>query len=77
MKEVLARGGKVLLITDKLGINAIDDKNIQTLVLPNISEFVQPILFSLPIQLLAYYVAVFKKTDVDQPRNLAKSVTVE
>ena len=55
----------------------IDDKNIQTLVLPNISEFVQPILFSLPIQLLAYYAAVFKKTDVDQPRNLAKSVTVE
>ena len=77
MKEVLARGGKVLLITDKLGINAIDDKNIQTLVLPNVSEFVQPILFSLPIQLLAYYTAVLKKTDVDQPRNLAKSVTVE
>ena len=77
MKEVLARGGKVILITDQLGINAIDDKNIQTLVLPNISEFVQPILFSLPIQLLAYYAAVFKKTDVDQPRNLAKSVTVE
>ena len=77
MKEVLARGGKVLLITDKLGINVIDDKNIQTLVLPNVSEFVQPILFSLPIQLLAYYAAVFKKTDVDQPRNLAKSVTVE
>ena len=51
MKEVLARGGKVLLITDKLGINAIDDKNIQTLVLPNVPEFVQPILFSLPIQL--------------------------
>ena len=56
---------------------SIDDKNIQTLVLPNVSEFVQPIIFSLPIQLLAYYTAVFKKTDVDQPRNLAKSVTVE
>ena len=77
MKEVLARGGKVLLITDKLGINAIDDKKIQTLVLPNVYEFVQPIVFSLPIQLLAYYTAVCKKTDVDQPRNLAKSVTVE
>ena len=77
MMEVQARGGKVLLITDKLGINVIDDKNIQTLVLPNVPEFVQPIIFSIPIQLLAYYAAVFKKTDIDQPRNLAKSVTVE
>ena len=77
MKEVLARGGKVLLITDNLGINSIDDKSIKTLVLPNVHQFVQPIIFSLPIQLLAYYSAVFKKTDVDQPRNLAKSVTVE
>ena len=77
MKEVQARGGRVLLITDKIGINAIDDKNIQTLVLPNVAEFVQPIIFSIPIQLLAYYTAVLKKTDIDQPRNLAKSVTVE
>jgi glucosamine--fructose-6-phosphate aminotransferase (isomerizing) len=77
MKEVLARGGKVLLITDNLGINSIDDKSIKTLVLPDVNQFVQPIIFSLPIQLLAYYSAVFKKTDVDQPRNLAKSVTVE
>jgi len=77
MKEVLARGGKVLLITDNLGINAIDDKSIKTLVLPDVHQFVQPIIFSLPIQLLAYYTAVLKKTDVDQPRNLAKSVTVE
>ena len=77
MKEVLARGGKVLLITDNLGINSIDDKSIKTLVLPDVHQFVQPIIFSLPIQLLAYYSAVFKKTDVDQPRNLAKSVTVE
>jgi len=77
MKEVLARGGKVLLITDNLGINAIDDKSIKTLVLPDVHQFVQPIIFSLPIQLLASYTAVLKKTDVDQPRNLAKSVTVE
>ena len=77
MKEVLARGGKVLLISDNLGINSIDDKSIKTLVLPDVHQFVQPIIFSLPIQLLAYYSAVLKKTDVDQPRNLAKSVTVE
>ena len=77
MKEVLARGGRVLLITDNRGINSIDDKSINTLVLPDVHQFVQPIIFSLPIQLLAYYTAVFKKTDVDQPRNLAKSVTVE
>ena len=76
MKEVLARGGKVLLITDNLGINSIDDKSIKTLVLPDVHQFVQPIIFSLPIQLLAYYSAVFKKTDVDQPRNLAKSVVL-
>ena len=73
----MARGGKVLLITDNLGINSIDDKSIKTLILPDVHQFVQPIIFSLPIQLLAYYSAVFKKTDVDQPRNLAKSVTVE
>ena len=76
MKEVLARGGKVLLITDSIGIDLIDDKSIKSLVLPSVHQFVQPILFSLPIQ-LAYYTAVLKGTDVDQPRNLAKSVTVE
>ena len=77
MKEVLARGGKVILITDKSGYKYIDDKNLKYLILPDVDEFVQPIIFSIPIQMLAYYTAVLIGTDVDQPRNLAKSVTVE
>ena len=77
MKEVIARGGKILLITDSVGSDLIDEKKVKKLVLPVVNEFVQPIIFTLPIQLLAYFAAVFKGTDVDQPRNLAKSVTVE
>ena len=77
MQEILARGGKVILITDQKGDNEIDEKNFKKIVINNVSEFVQPIIFSLPAQLLAYFVAVLKGTDVDQPRNLAKSVTVE
>ncbi len=77
MKEVLARGGKVILITDANGQKSVDDKNIMKIIIPVVDEFVQPILIALPIQLLAYYTAVLKGTDVDQPRNLAKSVTVE
>ncbi len=77
MQEILARGGKVILITDKKGEKALDDKTLKKIVINNLQEFIQPIIFSLPVQLLAYYVAVLKGTDVDQPRNLAKSVTVE
>lgn len=77
MKEVLARGGKVILITDANGQKSIDDENVKKIIIPVVDEFVQPILITLPIQLLAYYTAVLKGTDVDQPRNLAKSVTVE
>ncbi len=77
MQEILARGGKVILITDKKGESEIDQENFKKIVINNVSEFVQPIIFSLPAQLLAYFVAVLKGTDVDQPRNLAKSVTVE
>ncbi len=77
MEEILARGGKVILITDKNGSKEIENKTLQKIVINNLHEFVQPIIFSLPVQLLAYYVAVQKGTDVDQPRNLAKSVTVE
>ncbi len=77
MQEILARGGKVILITDKKGDKEVDDKNLKRIVVNNFQEFVLPIIFSLPVQLLAYYVAVLKGTDVDQPRNLAKSVTVE
>ena len=77
MQEIMARGGDVILLTDKNGEELIDDNSIKKLVLPSINEFVQPILYSLPVQLIAYFVAVKKGTDVDQPRNLAKSVTVE
>ena len=77
MQEIMARGGKVLLITDKNGEKKTSDISVKKIVLPNVNEFVQPILYSIPVQLIAYFVAVKKGTDVDQPRNLAKSVTVE
>lgn len=81
MEQVLARGAHVICITDAAG-NAHIQKHakeapIQTLVCESSSFFISPILYSLPIQLLAYYTALHKGTDVDQPRNLAKSVTVE
>jgi len=77
MQEIMARGGDVILITDENGEKEINDNSIKKIVLPNVNEFVQPILYSIPVQLIAYIVAVSKGTDVDQPRNLAKSVTVE
>ena len=77
MQEIMARGGKILLITDKNGEKHTEDITVKKIVLPNVNEFVQPILYSIPVQLIAYFVAVKKGTDVDQPRNLAKSVTVE
>jgi glucosamine--fructose-6-phosphate aminotransferase (isomerizing) len=77
MQEVAARGGKIIFITDEKGANASKLETMMTIVLPNVDEIISPMIFSLPIQLLAYYTAVFMGTDVDQPRNLAKSVTVE
>ncbi|TCP43012.1 glutamine--fructose-6-phosphate transaminase (isomerizing) [Rhodovulum marinum] len=77
MQEVMARGGKVLLITDAKGAAEAGEGVWQTLVLPEAPELFAPILYALPAQLLAYHTAVAKGTDVDQPRNLAKSVTVE
>ena len=77
MEEILARGGKVILITDENGNKLLSNKKIKKIVLPNFDDYIQPILFTIPVQLLAYHVAVIKGTDVDQPRNLAKSVTVE
>ena len=77
MQEVMARGGKVLLISDAQGLAEASDGTWRTLKMPSVSPFVAPILYALPAQLLAYYTAVTKGTDVDQPRNLAKSVTVE
>jgi glucosamine--fructose-6-phosphate aminotransferase (isomerizing) len=77
MQEVAARGGKIILITDKKGAERSTVKTLATIILPDVPEIIAPILYALPIQMLAYYTAVFMGTDVDQPRNLAKSVTVE
>ncbi|WP_430398272.1 glutamine--fructose-6-phosphate transaminase (isomerizing) [Ferrovibrio sp.] len=77
MQEVMARGGKVIFMSDKPGLAHVDERTFATVVLPQVEPFVAPILYAIPVQLLAYHVAVLKGTDVDQPRNLAKSVTVE
>ncbi|BBD37862.1 glutamine--fructose-6-phosphate transaminase (isomerizing) [Aminobacter sp. NyZ550] len=77
MQEVAARGGKIILITDQKGAAQATVKTLETIVLPDVPEFIAPIIYALPIQMLAYFTAVFMGTDVDQPRNLAKSVTVE
>jgi glucosamine--fructose-6-phosphate aminotransferase (isomerizing) len=77
MQEVMARGGKVILISDKAGIAAAGAQAWQTVEVPDADPFISPLLYAVPVQTLAYYAAVAKGTDVDQPRNLAKSVTVE
>jgi glucosamine--fructose-6-phosphate aminotransferase (isomerizing) len=77
VQEVVARGGQVILISDKAGIAKVGETAVTSIEMPTIHPFVAPILYSLPVQLLAYHTAVIKGTDVDQPRNLAKSVTVE
>jgi glucosamine--fructose-6-phosphate aminotransferase (isomerizing) len=77
MQEVAARGGRIILITDRHGAAAAGVKTAETIVLPDMPELIAPMVYALPVQLLAYYTAVFMGTDVDQPRNLAKSVTVE
>jgi len=77
LKEALARGGRVVLLSDKEGIERLDDKPAWVFEMPKVNPMVSPILYALPVQLLAYYIALEKGTDVDQPRNLAKSVTVE
>ncbi|MBO9464440.1 glutamine--fructose-6-phosphate transaminase (isomerizing) [Tropicibacter sp. R15_0] len=77
MQEVMARGGKVLLVTDSAGAEAAGAEAWRTITMPQVPEILTPLLYALPAQLLAYHTAVAKGTDVDQPRNLAKSVTVE
>jgi glutamine---fructose-6-phosphate transaminase (isomerizing) len=77
MQEVAARGGQIILITDKKGAELSTVKTLATLVMPDVPEIIAPIIYALPIQMLAYHTAVLMGTDVDQPRNLAKSVTVE
>jgi glucosamine--fructose-6-phosphate aminotransferase (isomerizing) len=77
MQEVAARGGRIILITDATGAAHSSVETMETIVLPDMPEIITPIVYALPIQMLAYFTAVFMGTDVDQPRNLAKSVTVE
>ena len=79
-KNVLPRGGRVVFISDKAGIEKMREMttaDFEVIEVPDIDPQVAPLLYSVPAQLLAYHCAVIKGTDVDQPRNLAKSVTVE
>jgi glucosamine--fructose-6-phosphate aminotransferase (isomerizing) len=76
-QEVAARGGRIILFSEKKGIDTIGDIAAATELMPQVAPFIAPIIYALPMQILAYHVAVLKGTDVDQPRNLAKSVTVE
>jgi glucosamine--fructose-6-phosphate aminotransferase (isomerizing) len=77
MQEAIARGGRVIFLSDRKGVAKLGGKAAVTIELPEVDPFVAPILYAIPVQLLAYHTAVLKGTDVDQPRNLAKSVTVE
>jgi glucosamine--fructose-6-phosphate aminotransferase (isomerizing) len=77
MQEVIARGGRVIFLSDAAGIEKLGNMAAATIEHPAVDPFVAPILYTIPVQLLAYHTAVLKGTDVDQPRNLAKSVTVE
>ena len=77
MQEVMARGGKVVLISDAKGVAAGGAQVWASVRVPDADPFIAPLLYAVPVQLIAYYAAVAKGTDVDQPRNLAKSVTVE
>ena len=76
-QEVIARGGKVIFFSDAEGVKTFEGKAAEVVELPKVDPFVAPILYAIPVQLLAYHTAVAKSTNVDQPRNLAKSVTVE
>ncbi|MDA0305460.1 MAG: glutamine--fructose-6-phosphate transaminase (isomerizing) [Proteobacteria bacterium] len=77
IEEVIARDGRVILFTDAAGVERLGAKAHASIELPVVDAFVAPLLYTIPVQLLAYHTAVIKGTDVDQPRNLAKSVTVE
>ena len=77
MQEVMARKGKVVLISDNQGLEEASDGVWASIEMPSVPNIVAPIVYAIPAQLLAYHTAVAKGTDVDQPRNLAKSVTVE
>ncbi|GGD87859.1 glutamine--fructose-6-phosphate aminotransferase [isomerizing] [Tsuneonella deserti] len=77
MQEVRARGGKIVLISDEEGLAEAGEGCLATIAMPRVHPLIAPLVYAVPVQLLAYHVACVKGTDVDQPRNLAKSVTVE
>ena len=77
MEEVAARGGRIILVTDPKGAAEAAMDRVETLTLPDMAATVTPLVYAVPVQLIAYHTAVALGTDVDQPRNLAKSVTVE
>ena len=77
LQEAAARGGKIIVLSDAAGVAKLKGIATETVTMPTVDPFVAPILYAIPVQMLAYHVAVLKGTDVDQPRNLAKSVTVE
>ena len=77
IQEVAARGGRILLISDDHGVKQIGETAWASVSVPATHSLTTPIVCTIPVQLLAYHTAVQKGTDVDQPRNLAKSVTVE
>lgn len=77
MEEVRARGGQIVLISDAEGLEEAGEGCMATIEMPKVHPLIAPLVYAIPVQLLAYHVAVVKGTDVDQPRNLAKSVTVE
>jgi len=77
MQEVAARGSRLILITDEQGLREAAIQPYKSLLLPTMHPFVTPMVYAIPLQLIAYHTALFKGTDIDQPRNLAKSVTVE
>jgi len=77
MQEAQARGAQVVLISDAEGIRKAGEGTVATIEMPKVHPLIAPLVYAIPVQLLAYHVAVAKGTDVDQPRNLAKSVTVE
>lgn len=77
MEEVAARGGKIILITDQKGADAVSSDAVSKIIMPDMPATITPLVYAVPLQLMAYHTAVMRGTDVDQPRNLAKSVTVE
>ena len=77
LQEINARGGNIVLLSTQEGLDIVGDAADHGFALPGCDPFTAPILYSVPLQMIAYHVAHLKGTDIDQPRNLAKSVTVE